>query len=368
MNLYFDNATTSHPKPNGVSDAVASAILDGGSYSRGAYGRIAQTTLIVERCRDAVGQTFGLQNGDNIIFSLNATEAANLILQKCDFGRVIYISPMEHNAIMRTIEYLKSVKELKIKILPHFSDGLIDVEAMSKIIETEPGIVVVNHQSNVNGVIQPIDHIASWAKENGIKMMVDTVQSLGNVEFNVDNIDFAIFAGHKTLLGPTGVGGAYFADIESVDSLIFGGTGSRSESFLMPDVAPDKFEAGTPNTVGIAGLLAALENRPESSHSIDDFKSFLEKLRSNIELDMVVANDFANQGQVFSFTHKKLSPSEVSTKLYAEFGIETRSGLHCAPLAHRTLETFPHGTVRVALSPYHTKEDMQYFIDSANKL
>lgn len=368
MNLYFDNATTSHPKPNAVSDAMADEVLHGGGYSRGAYGRIAQTTLTVERCRDAVGEFFGLENGDNIVFYLNATGAANLILQKYDFGGVVYISPMEHNAIMRPLEYLKSVKNLEIKILPHFSDGLVDIDAMSKIVVSEPGIVLVNHQSNVNGVIQPVDQIADWAKKSGLKVMVDTVQSLGNVSFKIGNIDFAIFAGHKTLLGPTGVGGAYIADIESVDSLIFGGTGSRSDSFLMPDVAPDKFEAGTPNTVGIAGLLAALENRPKSSHSIDDFKCFVEELRSNSELNLVVANDFANQGQVFSFTHKRLSSSEVSTRLYSEFGIETRSGLHCSPTAHRTLGTFPHGTVRVALSPYHTKEDMQCFIDSVSLL
>lgn len=368
MNLYFDNATTSHPKPDAVFEAVGEAVKRGGSYSRGAYGRIAESTLVVEKCRDGVAKIFGLDNGDNIAFCLNATSAANLILQRVFFAGEIYISPMEHNAIMRPIEFLKSRKQLKINVLPCSTDGLIDLEKLDEIHPMEGSLVVVNVQSNVNGVVQPVDAISRWAKKHGCKVLLDTVQALGNVSFSLKNVDFAIFAGHKTLYGPTGVGGAYIRDVSELESFVFGGTGSNSESFEMPDFAPDKFEAGTPNVVGIAGLLAAIENPPKGLHSKDDFGYLLKRIKANCNVKLWIANDFENQGEVFSLAHTSLSPSELSFKLYSEYGIETRSGLHCAPLAHKTLGTFPSGTLRISLSKFHQKSDLEFLADAIDQL
>lgn len=361
MNLYFDNATTSHPKPEAVLDAVSRSIARGGSYSRGAYGRIAQSTLVVEKCRDAVGELIGA-SGDNIIFTLNATNAINLILQRGRFGDTVYVSPMEHNAVMRPLSYLSKTRGVKIVILPAFKDGRVDIDALNNFETKSKGLVVINHQSNVNGVVQDVDWIAAWANSRGLKVLVDAVQSLGNQDFSIENIDYLAFTGHKNLLGITGVGGAFIKDSDSVESLIFGGTGSNSDSFEMPNVMPDMYEAGTPNIVGIECLLAALENRPEPKHSKNVFFDFIREIEAVDNVHVYKSNDSLWQGEVFSFMHDEFSVSDVATKLYDQSQIEVRSGFHCAPLAHKTLDTFASGTVRVALSPYHCVSDLDYFV------
>lgn len=363
MNLYFDNATTSYPKPDKVLEYMSKALSVGGSYSRGAYGRIAQSTMMVERCRDAVGRVLGLVSGDKIFFSLNATTAANAILQRADFGDTVYISPLEHNAIMRPIEFLRQSRGLKVVVMPHFADGRVDIDKLQSIKIEKRGMVVVTLQSNVNGAIQPINQIANWAKVNGLSVIVDTVQGLGNAQFDIKNVDYAIFAGHKTLCGPTGVGGAYVKNMDGLDSFVFGGTGSNSESFLMPDFAPDKYEAGTPNMPGIAGLLGALENKPESKHSRADLLMLLDSIDKIDGVTVYKSEDSEWQGETFSLSVNKMTVSDLSTNLYQKYEIETRSGLHCSPLAHKTLGTFSRGgTVRISLSPYHCAADMEFLI------
>lgn len=348
MNLYFDNATTTFPKPPEVAQAIVRYIEQcGGSYGRAAYGRIVDSSSIVEHCRDLMAVRLNAATPDHVFFTMNATYAANIILKGLALKKVL-VSPLEHNAIMRPLGALG----VEIGFLPCDASGLVDIE---KDIDTDGvSLVIVNHQSNVNGVIQPIEDISRWAKSKRIPLMVDTSQSLGYLPIEVD---YAVFTGHKSLFGTTGTGGFYAKNPDTIATFIHGGTGSRSDSLLMPEFYPDRFEAGTPNIAGLAGLCAGLENPPIPQHSLFDFLNLLDRVEG---YSIYRSSDEKQQGELFSLTHHKMKPSEIAYTLYAKYNIECRSGLHCAPIAHRTLGTFPDGTVRISLSPYHTTDDLDY--------
>jgi selenocysteine lyase/cysteine desulfurase len=195
-----------------------------------------------------------------------------------------------------------------------------------------------------------------------IPLLVDASQSLGQHPVEVDNwgVDFLAFTGHKSLLGPTGTGGAFMRYPERVEPLLYGGTGSGSDSLSMPSFTPDRFEAGTPNITGIHGLNAAFKNRPAARHTRDDFAALLNEVKLNKNYQARCSSNFANQGKLFSVVHQSLSGSELAQRFYEDFGIECRAGLHCAPLAHRHLGSFPSGDCRFSLSPYHTPEELSY--------
>lgn len=362
FNSYFDNASTSFPKPAAVANEIVNYLTEcGGTYGRAAYRRVFEATSMVERCRDKIGEIAGWMDTENLFFTPNATAGCNTLLRSFPFrkGHIVFVSPLEHNAVMRPLTELSKIYDFTIRILPHQPDGRIDLQLLRAMSKKHIALVIVNHQSNINGVIQPISEIGEWCGED-IDFWVDLSQSLGQTECRLDEwqVDAAFFTGHKSLLGPTGIGGFMTRKASETSPLIYGGTGSNSHSFEMPEELPDKFEAGTPNMVGIAGLLAAIDNKPEALHTRKDFYDLLDKIRSNKKLTIFCAGSKEDQGEVFSITHKSLLPSELSVKLYTEWGIETRQGLHCAPLAHQHLGTFPNGTVRFSLSPYHTREDL----------
>jgi selenocysteine lyase/cysteine desulfurase len=214
--------------------------------------------------------------------------------------------------------------------------------------------------SNVNGMAQRPGEIKNAIGE--IPLLIDASQSLGSHPVKVDEwgVDFLAFTGHKSLLGPTGTGGAFMRNPEMIKPLLYGGTGSGSESLSMPSFVPDRFEAGTPNITGIHGLNAALKNRPVAQHSREDFADLLKEVKRNPSYFVRCAKDFEQQGRLFSVVHQSLSCSELALRFYEEFGIESRAGLHCAPMAHRHLGSFPTGDCRFSLSPYHTPEDLNF--------
>ena len=373
MNLYFDNASTSFPKPSVVAEAIASCITNcGGTYGRGSYPRVLSSTSIVEECRDLLGELVGLDSGDNIFFTANATGGSNTILKGLAAtlkDKTIYTTALEHNAIMRPLEFLKEVCNIRVKTLPSELDGRVNVSKLDEI-DGEIELVIINHQSNINGAIQPLGEIAKWARGRGTKIMVDTTQSLGDIPINVAQlgVDYFIFTGHKGLYGPTGIGGFYARNPEDIAPLIHGGTGSNSDSFTMPVKYPDKFEAGTPNIIGAAGLKAALENRPVYQHTKADFIELIGEIESIPGVTLYRSSNLEFQGSLFSITHSVVAPSVISKKLSESYNIETRQGLHCSPSAHKHLGTLPTGTVRIATSPYHSKEDFDILVSSLKKI
>lgn len=367
LNKYFDNAATSFPKPVEVYRGVENYISQiGGTYGRSAYGKVEQTTTLVEDCRDMMLEQMGAKNG-YICWALNATDAFNMLLSgiKHTITRAI-ISPMEHNAIVRVLTGLS----IPYDLMPHHEDGVVDLDKLKKQDLGKYSIAIVIHQSNINGTIQPIDKIKQII--GNMPLVVDTAQSLGEREFLAKkwNIDYAIFTAHKGLYSISGVGGFYAKEIKDITITRFGGTGSRSDSDLMPEFYPDKFQCGTPNTVGIVGLYYALKNKPQAKHTFDDFISLIDNIRKLKGIKLFVStkyNEREKQGEVFSITYDRITVSQISATLWQKYQISTRSGLHCSPLAHKTIGSFENGSVRFSLSAYHTKEDLDYLYQSIKK-
>ena len=360
MNSYFDNASTSFPKPKEVAEAISDYLNNvGGTYGRGATSRILDSSAIVESCRDMLADQLGVSDAEKVFFSYGATDAACALLFGLKLEGKVWVSPLEHNAVMRPLQSLQDKGQIEICVMPTKEDGAIDIEAFDLIDHSEDALWVVNYQSNVNGLIQPIEALSKIKAEIGL--MLDLTQAMGSQTFQLEDmgIDYAFFTGHKGLLGPTGTGGYYIEKPELITPFRFGGTGSRSESFEMPEFYPDRLEAGTPNIVGIVGLEAAMSYKPEPLHSKEDFFVLLDKVKALPGIKVFAANDRSFQGEVFSITSVSMDVATLSARLYSDFQIETRSGLHCAPLAHKTLNTFPQGTVRFSTSPYHTKEDFE---------
>lgn len=369
MNLYFDNASTSFPKPPEVAGEIARYLNDvGGTYGRAAYPRIVEATGMVERCRDAVATLMGVGDASKIAFTGGATMAINTVLQGFGLprGARALVSPLEHNAVMRPLNALGA----EVQVLPSFADGFVNVERLRDVETDGVALVVINHQSNVNGVVQPLSEICEWAHSRGIRVLADCSQSLPYSALAADlwGLDYAVFTGHKGLLGPTGTGGFYAREPLSLEPLVCGGTGSRSESFEMPEAWPDRFEAGTPNMAGIAGLLAALENRPGTAHSRGDFLDLVSAVAGLSGFRVFGALSTEYQGELFSVAHERLGTAGLAALLWESYGIEVRAGLHCAPAAHRFLGRFPGGTVRFAAGPYHTPQDFEALLRALTDL
>lgn len=366
MNTYFDNASTSFPKPVAVGVAMCRWLTEqGGTYGRSASERVLQSVAMVEKCRDLLSAMIGSPSNlsENLFFTPNATHAANTVLKGIGLkkGDRVLVSPMEHNAVMRPLEFLG----VEYEVLPAFADGSIDTEALFLLDVDDVKLIIINHISNVNGVIQPLEKIGQWCAARRLKLMIDASQSIGAEQIDVEksNVDYLIFTGHKALLGPMGTGGFWTRDPSSIEPLIHGGTGSNSDSLDMPSHYPDRMEAGTPNVVGIVGLLAAIENRPKTLHSKADLEHLHARISSNTSLKV-----FGDVGRVFSLASNKLPSSQIARILYERYKIEVRSGLHCSPLAHRHLKTFPAGAVRIAISPYHTAQELEYLATSLSQI
>lgn len=370
MNLYFDNAATSYPKPKALEDAAIKALRRGGNYGRSSYGRSVENVRVVELCRDELANFIGV-DADNLCFTKNATEASNTILSALNLkGKKVLVSPLEHNAVMRPL----TAAGAEIEVIEHHPDGLINIDAFKDREFNNIELVCINHAGSVNGVIQPLAQIREITAAHNIKLFVDATQAVGALPhtpqntchsnlkptYNYAEIDYLIFTGHKSLYGPVGTGAFYIKEPQNIPPHLFGGTGSNSDSYNMPSFLPDKFEAGTPNIMGIEMLLAALQNRPQPQHTREDFRNLLERLKEIKELQLFIAEDFNNQIELFSIRDKNISIGDFTQKLWDNYKIEVRKGLHCAPLAHRSIGTYKDGTIRFSLSPYHTAADLEY--------
>lgn len=366
MQLYFDNAATSFPKPPQVADAICEYLnKTGGSYGRSSSQRSFNVAMHIESLRDDLASIIGVSIPEKVVFAPSATLAINTVLfgYKWKTGKVLH-SVLEHNSTMRPLQILEKRGLISLDVLPSEHDGKIDFNKLN-CFSDDYDLIVVNHQSNVNGLVQPIEHLKTYFPES--RILLDASQTIGEIGIHADEwgVDFVAFTGHKGLLGPTGTAGFYVKNPELLEPLIFGGTGSNSGSFEMPENCPVKFEAGTLNIAGLYGLAAAIENKPETKHTKQDFKSLIEELKQIEAIRVYCAQDFNNQGQVVSISTENLS--ELADKLLIDHHIESRTGLHCAPFAHQHLKTFPEGTIRFSFSYAHDKNDLDYLLDSIKK-
>ena len=370
MNTYFDNAATSFPKASAVADEMHRYITEcGGTYGRGAYPRIIEASEMVEDTRELLAGWMGIKKIDHVFFDRNATAGINAILTGLELHDChILISPMEHNAVMRPLEFLRREKGVRWEVLPHDSEGRILSGQIPEYIQKNTSLVIVNQKSNVNGVVQPVEKIKQ--EIGGIPLMVDLSQASLRTALSLDDwdVDFAAFTGHKGLGGPTGIGGFFCRNTEHVKPLVRGGTGSLSESFDTPDFLPDRFEAGTPNVVGIVGLGAGMRNPLPQSHSNSDVGTLCDAVNALPGVKVYKAHSSNEIISVFSITHTKMECSTIAMELQLQFDVQTRPGLHCAPLAHQTLGTWPQGTVRFSLSPLHDTADLDNLYNALTKV
>jgi len=384
MGIYLNNAATSWPKPRVVAESMANFILKAGAnLARGSSSyRDIKTLDMVTNCRAIVASLFdGYCDNDPryVTFTSNVTEALNVVIKGfLRPGMTVLTSSMEHNAVMRPLRHLER-DGINLVVVQCDEEGYMHTETFeSELKAHRPDLVVLNHASNVCGTLQDLNVLCRICRDNGIPIVVDAAQTAGHVPISVSENDIAAlcFTGHKGLLGPQGIGGVVwrpdFADL--VMPLIEGGTGSFSHEEIQPKKLPDKFEAGTPNLPGIAGLQAALlwSNDEGRGKLAERANSLGERLMRGLTcIDEVVLYGPMNmKGRlpVFAFNVKGMDNAKLALDLYERWGIETRPGLHCAPRAHMTLGTFPEGALRVSVGPFNTKDDVDVLLDALSTL
>ena len=329
--------------------------------------------------RISVAEFFGESNPLRVVFSNNITTALNtVLLGYLRPGDTVVTTGMEHNAVMRPLRRLET-SGVHISIVRCSPVGLLDPDDLRKKINSRARLIVINHASNVCGTVQPVAEIGSIARELGVPLLLDTAQSAGCVPINMkeSGADILAFTGHKGLLGPTGTGGLVFGkgfDPKRIDPLITGGTGSASEKEEHPEFMPDRFEAGTLNACGLAGLTEGIKRI--SSPGIDSLLQRKRALVSRLVNGLTRIEGVEIQGDplnvnsvsVVSMTSKEISCSTLAQGLDERFGIACRAGLHCAPAAHRTLGTFPEGTLRLSPGIFNTPDEMDITVNAIREL
>jgi cysteine desulfurase / selenocysteine lyase len=368
--IYLDNAATSWPKPPEVLKAIADVMEHaGGNPGRSGHRLSIAAASVVYDVREAIANFFNCKDPMKVIFTGNATHALNQALYGLlKPGDHVVTTSMDHNAVMRPLRDLES-KGIRLDVVQCAEDGSLDVRELAKVVNLKTRLVVAIHASNIVGTILPVSEIARIAHQNGALLMVDAAQTAGAMPIDVRamEIDLLAFTGHKGLLGPTGIGGLVIGesfDVTQMAPLMRGGTGSQSAMEIQPDVLPDKYESGTANTVGIAGLGAGIhwlrERGIEAIREKEKIitQTLIEGLSVIKDVKVYGCHNPAHSVAIVSFTIAGKQVSEIGFKLDEEYDILTRVGLHCAPAAHKTIGSFPEGTVRLAPGVFTTMEDI----------
>ncbi len=371
--LYFDNAATSFPKPASVYDAIDDFMRhSAGNPGRGAHRLSLAASQVVDETRALLAQLFHAPDPQRIIFTANTTDSLNLALYGLlQPGNHVVTTTMEHNAVVRPL-YTLQQQGVRVTRVPCASDGSIEPEAILSALRPETRLVVMLHASNVTGTILPVAAVGAAMREHGALLLVDAAQTAGVLPIDVQamHIDLLAFPGHKGLFGPPGTGGLIIGERVRLRSLRQGGTGTRSEEEEQPTGLPEGLEPGTLNSVGIAGLGAGvrfiLEQGTEqiAAHEAALVQRLLQGLNTVPGLTIYGPADAQRQVGVVSLRLEHWEPMDVGVALDQEFEIAVRTGLHCAPLAHRTIGTFPTGTVRLAPGYWTTAQDIDRAIEA----
>ena len=366
--IYFDNAATSWPKPAEVCAAVSDSFGDaGGNPGRSGHRMSVAAARVVENAREALAELFHANDPSRIVFTQNATHALNLALYGLlRPGDHVVTSSVEHNSVMRPLRHLETLG-IELTVVPCTQDGMLDPNSLRRALRPPTRLLVTTHGSNVVGTLTPVGALAALAREQHVLYLVDASQTAGAIPIDVQElgVDLLAFSGHKGLLGPTGTGGLYIREGTVLAPLMRGGTGSDSAHEIQPEFLPDVYESGTLNVAGIAGLAAGVRFLSEigikavGTHERKLVEQFLAGASEISGVTLYGPGDPALQCGVVSFNVAGAMPSEVELILDQSFGIMARSGLHCAPSAHRTLGTFPTGTVRFSFGWFNTPAEVE---------
>lgn len=368
--IYFDNGSTSFPKAPGVAQAVAS-LLENGAFNinRGSYEGAYEVADKVLDTREKLAALFHAESSRQVVFTPGITYSLNYFIKGfLRSGDHVIVSGMEHNAVMRS---LKQMEEQGVTYSAVYTDeeGNVLPGDVEREIKANTRAVIMLHASNVCGTIVPIQDTGRICKKYGLYFAVDSAQTAGTIEVDMQqmNIDFLAFTGHKGLLGPQGIGGFLISDRlnENMVPYIAGGTGSQSDSLYMPGQLPDKYESGTMNLPGIIGLHAALSYiEKQGLRNIHKKKmeltgAFLEQVKQLPGVKIIGRKDLKERVAVVSLDFDGQDNAVLAFRLEQEYGIMTRVGLHCAPMAHKSLHTYPQGTVRFAFSADNKYEEIE---------
>ena len=377
--IYFDNASTSFPKAEGVAEAVYHYMKDCGcNINRGGYDEAYQAEEIVLRTRQQLTELFHGPDCRNVVFTRNITESLNVLLKGfLKTGDHVLVSAMEHNAVMRPLTQLTE-QGVSFDRIPCGADGTLEVSAMNGLLRENTRAVVMLHASNVCGTLMPIETVGAFCHAHGLRFILDTAQTAGvfPIDMEAMHIDALAFTGHKGLLGPQGIGGFLLQPdmVPLLQPLIAGGTGSISHEEQMPSFMPDRFEAGTMNLPGIMGLHAALcwlERETIDavrSHELELTERFLSGALDIPCLRVVGRRNISGRAGVVSVVPENADPALVADALGREYGIMVRVGLHCAPNAHKTLGTFPTGTIRFSFGRWNTPRQVDTALSALREL
>ena len=377
--IYMDNACTSFPKPPSVSAAVGEFIACYGvNINRGSYAPAYEMENVVYQTRLALSQLFGYKDCKNVIFTANITMSLNMVLKGwLRPGDHVLVSSMEHNAVMRPLVQLAH-DGISFDRIPCSQQGELCLDEAEAFIRPQTKAVIMTHASNVCGTVMPLDTVGDFCQAHDLKFIVDSAQTAGILPIDMEkmHIDALCFTGHKGLLGPQGIGGFIVTDelASVIRPLISGGTGSLSHSEDIPDFLPDKFEAGTLNLPGIVGLHAALTylldkgimNIYEEEMALT--QQFLDGICAIPNLDSIGKKTTDRRVAVVSVSVRSRDNADIAFELENHYGILTRVGLHCAPSAHKTLHTFPEGTIRFSFSHYNTVDEVDMAVAALKEL
>ena len=370
--IYLDNASTTFPKPEAVAQAVYRYMTaQGANINRGCYDSAYDVEELVFETRQMLCDLFGGGDCKNVVFTKNVTESLNVILKGfLRPGDHVLVSAMEHNAMMRPIRQLEA-KGVEFDRIPCDEQGNLIFSALEGMVKPNTRAIAMMHASNVCGTVLPIRQVGAFARDHGLKFIVDCAQTAGvfPIDMEEDCIDALAFTGHKGLLGPQGIGGFILKEemIALINPILSGGTGSISHTEEIPAFMPDRFEPGTMNLPGIMGLHAGLSWLAETGvdavreHELKLTARLLEglsKLEGEGRIRMVGRRDLYNRTGVVSIQTLNKELSQAAYELDADYGIQTRVGLHCAPSAHTTLGTYPTGTIRFSFGWFNTEADV----------
>lgn len=378
-NIYLDNGATSFPKPKCVAEAMLHYITEvGANIGRGGYEEATQAEEVVFETRERIQILFNAPDSKNVIFTQNITQSLNMIIKGyLKPGDHILVSAMEHNAVMRPLIQLEKIG-VRFDRIPCNIKGQLMIEHIQPMILPETKAILLMHASNVCGSIMPIEQVGEICKRNGLKFIVDAAQTAGVIPIDMKsmNIDILTFTGHKSLMGPQGIGGFVIVDelINEIEPLISGGTGSISNSEEMPTFLPDRYEAGTMNIPGIYGLHASVGYIMQTGLPVIHAKemlltqAFMKGLSEIKGVRCIGPGADDERTSVVSIQVDKMDIAELAYRLDSEYGIKTRVGLHCSPNAHKTLNTYPVGTLRFSFGYFNEPEDVDHTLMAIEKV
>lgn len=389
--LYLDHAATSFPKAPGVYEAMLRyGQRIGASPGRGSYAEARQGAAVLGECRRLIARLLNAEHPDGVVFTLNTSDALNLAIKGLVFSRLrrdpdarlhVVSTAMDHNSVLRPLNALASMLpgQFRWTCVPVDGNGTAHPSAVEAAITPDTVLVALVHASNATGVIQPVAEVGALCKARGVPLLVDAAQSAGHlpIDMQSDGIDLLAFPGHKGLLGPLGTGGLAIASgMESqLDPLREGGTGSRSESDTQPTDLPDKFEPGSHNTLGIAGLIEGVRFILDQGvaslreHELSIISRFMAGLGRISGVRLVGPAAPHRRVAVFSLVFDDLDPTEAAERLEREHGVLVRAGLHCAPRAHAAMGTIDlGGTVRLSFGPFNSLEDVDRALEGIERI